>query len=224
MARELEKLATQTSLALRREFDALEKELGGRPALIHALAHGPQDRQGRYLLGLLADPDNTNRSLSEIAATAKMLPGQIAELITRGLTVTTTVAAKIAIARGAGAVVTDTMKQGAPHEEPCAACQGTGSLTPDPTPDDPNPSPGPCVTCQGSGRLLYPADPDARKLALDLAGLLPKAGGISITNSNTLQQATVHTGAERLQEAMDLVLFGGNAHGPVLDTEARDVP
>lgn len=221
MADDLERLSSLTSAALRRQFDELETRLGGRSALIHALAHGPQDRQGRYLLGLLADPDNARRSLSDIASNARILPGQVAELITRGLTVTTTVEAKIAIAKGTGAVVTDTMKQAAPHEEPCAACQGIGMLTPDPTPDDPNPAPAPCATCQGSGRLLYPADPDARKLALDLAGLLPKAGGINITNSNTLQQASFHTGVERLQEAMDLVLFGGST--PPLDAEARDV-
>lgn len=208
-------------------IDHLEKELGGRSGVRAALALAPLTRDVQYFLGLLGDPDNDRLSLLELCRQADLRPGVVLDLVRQGLTAGSGVLAQYYIAKRTPAVVQDVMEKAAPYEDTCPPCQGTGSYTPDPTPDRPNPSPEPCQACRGGGRLAFPADPDARKLALDLAGLLPKGGGISITNQQVaLASGGSAHGLERFQEAMDAVLFGDAPTPPgstplVLDVAAE---
>lgn len=200
------------------EVAKLEERIGGRDLLVGALATAALDKAGTRLLHMLADPLHAKAPLLELCRAAGMKPGQLIAAVTEGLTAASHLEAKVAIARGTPAVVKDVMKQGAPREETCYDCEGTGARTPDPTDEVPNPAPEPCTTCKGRGALAYAADPEARKLALDLSGLLPKSQGISITN-NQMAMAVSGGGSgdgDRLQEAMDQILFGGGGAGPAL--------
>lgn len=199
-----------------RELQLLEGALGGREGIVAAMALSPLTKDQQYFLGLMADPANAGRTLLEICRQGDMLPGRVIDMIRGGLHATSRIQAEYLIAKGTPLVVRDVMHKGAPHQDPCEQCQGVGKVTADPTEGNPNPSPTDCTVCGGTGQLVYPADPECRKLALDLSGMLPKAGGISITN----QQLAVASGGggssaggdlEYFQEAMDHVLFGGSA-------------
>lgn len=192
-----------------RTLTLVERELGGREAIIQALVTAPQSKEVRYVLGLLADPENQNRSLAKICQEAHILPGHLLELVEKGQKLAARVVAGQIIAQGTPAVVRDVMQKAAPHELACPDCAGTGKITPDPTEKVPNPEPQDCKVCRATGRLLYDADSDARKLALEMAGLTAKGGGISI-GIQTNVQTNVGAGfaLETLQEAMDQVLYG----------------
>ena len=205
------------------ELTHLEKQLGGRRALVTALTFAPLNKDGRYILGLLGDPEYAQTPLAEICRMGKLLPGQLIDQLAKGTQLRARLLAQQAISSGQLAVVAEVMKRGATYEDDCTACAGTGSATPDPTPEHPNPEPVPCAVCLGHGKLRFDADPDCRDKALEMAGLTGKgSGGISIVN----QQLNVNPGAqsgggyERMQEALDEVLYGRG----VIEAETLSTP
>jgi hypothetical protein len=208
-----------------KELAALEQDLGGRPALLGLLALAPLNKDLRYVLGLLGDPQHDRLTLATICAKGNLLPGDLlkylgAAALHRGQTL-----AKQRIGEAIPRVVADVMRKAAPYEEACYHCLGTGSITPDPSAEQPNPSPGPCPTCQGSGTLVYQPDLETQKLAIDMGGLTQKSGGISILNQNlNLPQAGGAGGGalEQLQTLTDAILYG--EEDPVVDAEVTPVP
>jgi hypothetical protein len=206
----------------------LELELGGRSALIEALVTAPQTKDVKYVLGLLADPENQHKPLAELCRLAKLLPGTLLEMLERGTKLRARIIAGQIIAKGTPEMVRDVMKRAAPYEDACTECGGVGAVTQEPTADVPNPSPQPCKTCLGGGKLRYDADPEARRLGLEIAGLTSKGGGISIVNQNANVQAGSGAGLafERLQEGLDRVLYGRSPTSEAVDAELAggDVP
>ncbi len=203
---------------------SLELELGGRGALIEALVTAPQSKDVKYVIGLLADPDNANKSLASLCVLAKILPGTLLEMLERGTKLRSRLIAGQIIAKGTPNMVRDVMKKAAPYEDDCTECQGVGTRTADPTPEQPNPGPVPCTTCLGTGKLRYDADPEARKLGLEIAGLTSKGGGISIINNNANISGGSGAGIafEALQEGLDRVLYGRSlapADPEIIDAE-----
>lgn len=212
------------------QLNQLETALGGRGQIVAALATAPMTKDVRYTLGLLADPQHEKKSLAEICALGEILPGQLLEQIERGTKLQARIVASGIIARGTPAMVTDVMQKAAPYEDQCTGgCQGTGTIVPEPSAEEPNPNPIQCTTCRGTGRLVFDADPECRKLGLEIAGLLTKGGGISIVNQNQNIQQTAHLGGgafDQLQEAMDQILYGrkrGGAEGAGLEGDPAEV-
>lgn len=204
-----------------RELAELETALGGRPALIGLLALAPLNKDGKRFLALLAEPSNAGTPLAQVCAQGATLPGDLVTWVTTGMTLKAQVLARALIAARTPAVVQEVMQQAATWEDTCPTCLGLAKTTPEPTEAQPNPASVPCATCQGHGVVRVSADPECRRYALDMAGLLPKSGGISITNQALAIAAPGAVGSEvdRLQEAMDQVLYG---HGPgprVIDAE-----
>ncbi len=205
-------------------LELLEREVGGRSEVIQSLVTAPQSKDVKYLLGLLADPDNQRLSLAQVCVLAKVVPGTLLELMERGVKVRTRVIASHIVAQGTAAMVRDVMQKAAPYEDACTECGGAGSVTPDPTEAQRNPTPVPCKTCLGGGKLQYQADGECRKLGLEMAGLTAKGGGIVINNSNQVLAPTLLGGGmalEAFQEAMDRVLFGQRP--PIEATDAEIV-
>lgn len=212
-----------------RELETLEKDAGGRGVLVGLLTLAPLNDDLRYVLGLLGDPQNSRLTLATICERGNILPGELlkhlgAAALLRGQTL-----AMQAVGSGLAAVARDVMKHAAPYEEPCEACEGTGSLTPDPTAAEPNPSPGPCPQCKGAGALRYEASPEQQKLALEMGRMLPKAGGINILNQLS-GGATGGSGGsngagslEKLQAMTDRLLYGDDApiEAEVVDPEPQ---
>lgn len=217
----LEKKATFYTPLVVQELTAIERDLGGRAELVGMLTLAPLTPDLRYVLGMLGDPRSASLSLAEICARGNLLPGDLLKHLTSAVMLRGKLQASQVIARGIAAVARDVMTRAAPYEAPCnGGCQGTGTLTPDPTPAVPNPTPQPCAVCRGTGKLLYSPDLERQKLAIDMAHLLPK-GGIQIG----LSQTTNHQGAtssgggafERFTEATDKVLYGSGEPPPADD-------
>ncbi len=205
-----------TALALPSAVEALadiERQVGGRQAIVQALVTAPPSKDVKYVLGLLCDPDVKRRgmSLTEICVEAKITPGHLLDLLERGTKLRARIIAGQIIARGTPAVAEDVMQKAAPYEDACPDCQGTGSYTPDPTAEKPNPTHEPCKKCLGAGKLRYDADPKCRELALDMAGLTSKGGGINIgiqTNVQTGGGGGAGMAYEALTELMDRMVYG----------------
>lgn len=159
----------------------LEADYGGRAGLIAALILVPSTPDLEYFLGQLGDPKNAQESLAEICARSNMLPGQILQLIMEGGKLVARARAAHLAQAGIGPVIVDILRRAAPYEQDCTTCmvdgQPTGTVTPEPTKDKPNPTPEPCPECRGALKLLYQPELARQELALELSQLLPKGGG-----------------------------------------------
>lgn len=202
----------------------IEEQVGGRQAIIQALVTAPPSKDVNYVLGLLADPDPKRRALplAQVCAEAKITPGHLLDLLERGTKLRARIIAGQIVASKTPAVVTDVMSKAAPFEDTCPDCAGTGTQVPEPSEADKNPNPVPCKSCRGGGKLRYEADPECRKLALEMAGLTAKGGGISIALQQNVQvPAAGGSGMayEALTELMDRMVYGRKAASSVVDAE-----
>lgn len=216
-AKEQAPLAINAQLELQR----LEQEFGGRQHLVQALTFAKQTKDVRYLLGLIADPEHNALSLAEVCRMGRILPGELLDALASGTELRSRLLAKQAIARRVPSVVSEVMHKAAEYEDDCTECMGTGAITADPTREVPNPEPQPCILCRGGGKLRFPADGKCRDLALEMAGLVGQGGGVHVNTSVQVAQVagSSYEGFERMQEAMDAVLYGAAAGLPTIDAE-----
>lgn len=205
----------------------MEKELGGRAALVGLLTLAPLTADLRYLLGVLGDPASEGQSLAELCALANVLPSDLCTQLTAAARRVGQVHAAQVVAAGTRAVVEDIMRRAAPYEDSCTGCQGVGSRTAEPTAAQPNPSPEPCPTCRGIGRLLFTPDLERQKLAVELAQLLPKGGGLNIALQQNNGPAPSSGGMglgplEKMDALLDQLLYerqGEGAAGPAQEMQ-----
>lgn len=207
------------------ELSRLEQEFGGRQSLVQALTFAKQTKDVRYLLGLIADPDHNARSLYEICQMGRVLPGELIAALASGSELRSQLLAKQHIAQRLPTVVKEVMDKAADYEDDCTECMGVGATTADPTDAEPNPGPQPCQTCRGGGKLRFPADKDCRDLALEMGGLTSKGGGVQVNTSVQVANfsGSSYEGYERMQEAMDLVLFGTGSGVPSTEVASASV-
>lgn len=200
------------------QLAAIEQDLGGRQQVVGLLLLAPLNADLEYLLGLLGDPKYHTQSLAGICAIANVLPGELLKLLGPAALLRGKLQAAQKIGQGIAAVAADVMRRAAPFTDACHACRGIGSVTPEPTKETPNPMPGPCETCQGVGTLQYQPTLDRQKLAIEMAQLLPKGGGMQIAVQQIAPGSGGDTSARRgrLQALTDTLLYGG----PVIDTRA----
>jgi hypothetical protein len=205
------------------ELERLELEFGGRQSLVQALTFAKQTKDVRYLLGLIADPQHNARSLAEICQMGRVLPGELIQALASGAELRSQLLAKQHIAQQLPTVVREVMHKAAEYEDDCTECLGLGKVTADPTKDEPNPSPVDCQTCRGGGKLRFAADATCRDLALEMSGLTGKGGGVQVTtNVQVSQHGSSYEGYERMQEAMDRILFGAESGVPAVDATVVD--
>ena len=157
-----------------------EKVLGGRTALLDALASSPAlTTELDGVLRLLADPANDRTTLSRICAQAGILPGELFAAFRSAKLAVKHVESLSLIADGLPAVTKALLEQSLPKDVFCIVCDGTGEILGE---KDKKPVVKPCGLCQGTGTRREPGDLDAQKLVLELAELLKRSqGGISIT-------------------------------------------
>lgn len=202
---------------------ALEEAIGGRAALVAALSHAPKSRDLAYVLGLIGDPFEAKTDLATLCAQGGITAGELIDAYKAGeinraqAVATSKVGAKLA------EVAEDTMRLSLTHAVVCGVCRGVGQLTPEPSKQQPNPSPVPCEQCGGSGQDVVGGDLEHKKLALEMGKLLQKGGGV---NLQVHQQVGVQVGSaggalERLQAATDQILYGDHSPSP-LDAEVVD--
>lgn len=198
------------------ELERLEQDLGGRQAVVSLLTLAPLTPDLRYILGQLGDPQHATMTLAEICTGASILPGELLKQLAQAALLRGKVLASQQIGNGIAAVAADVMRRAAPYTAPCHTCIGTGSITPEPTPTTPNPRPEPCEVCKGTGQLVYQPDLDRQKLAIDMAQLLPKGGGIQIAQINAPAAGGGGSSLgtlEALQRLTDRILYGSGMPG-----------
>jgi hypothetical protein len=220
-----------STASVARELTRLETDLGGRQSLLALLALAPLTPDLRYVLGLLGDPAHDHRSLASICADGNLLPGDLLKHLGAAALHRGQVLARQRIGDSIPAVVEDVMRRAAPYEEACGTCMvdgvATGRVTPDPTPADPNPLPQICPECKGSLKILYLPSLDRQRVAIDLAHLVERGGGISITNQNLNLGAAASGGQgalEQLQTLTDQILYGEAIEAEVLPEPAASTP
>jgi len=198
------------------QLRVIEEEMGGRSQLVGMLVLAPLTPDLKYVLGLLGDPQHQSKSLAEICAMGNILPGELLKHLASAALLRGKVRASQKIAEGIAAVTEDVMRRAAPYEAPCSTCQGTGSITPDPTVQQPNPSPGPCEVCASTGKLIYAPDLERQKLAIEMAQLLPKSGGfnIALQQNNGVPTGSGGGAMERLTALTDRILYGEGTRQP----------
>jgi hypothetical protein len=194
-----------------RAVEAFQQAVGGRAALIDALEIGSPRPEIDKVLDLLADGRFDRTSLREVCDLAGITVAELMVAFRSATLIKAQIAATAQIAARIGPIVDDVLTRAAPHDAICETCGGRGQITPDPTRVVPNPSPQPCRPCQGRGHRRVVPDLERQKLALDLAELLKKSGGLTITQ----QQMTVLPASrggvgdlERLQAALGDVFTG----------------
>lgn len=195
------------------ELTTLERDLGGRKAIVGFLALAPLTPDLAYILGMLGDPTHEHKSLAEVCAHGNILPGQLLQEIEKAAFLRGRVLSAQAISTRLPAVVADVMLKAAPYEGACSECLGTGSITPDPTPERPNPTHDPCETCNGTGKLLYQPQLRHQELALEMGRVLPKGGGLIIQQNNQTNNGGGMNGGlgagtlEKLTQLTDKLLY-----------------
>ena len=203
--------------------------LGGEESLISALETGTQNPRVDEVLGIMSDPRYAGRSFRWICAQVGITPAEVFAAFRSAKIAGAQIQSIVHVAEGMAPVVKDVMRRAAPYEEACSACGGATTITPEPTPKHPNPSPEPCSTCRATGRLVYAPELERQKLALDLAGLVTKSGGINI-NQNQLNMpagsgSSVGGGLERLQQLLgDLSAPTADDLPPVMEAEVVETP
>lgn len=213
----LDRKSALYTLDVVRSLQTIERDLGGRTALVGLLALAPLTPDLRYVLGLLGDPTHQSVSLAEICARGNILPGDLLKHLATAALARGKLLAAQRIGDGIAAVADDIMRRAAPYEAPCnGGCQGTGAITQDPSPAEPNPKPELCEVCRGTGKLVYSPDLERQKLAVEMAQLLPKSGGIQIAQINTPATSGGAGGTgplESMQRLTDQLLYGHGASG-----------
>lgn len=201
----------------------LEEQMGGREALVAALAHAPRTTDVDYVLGLLGDPGHAKHTLAYLCAMGGITAGELLDAYKAGELNRAQVLSTRIIGQSLPATVADTMLKSAPYEATCYRCRGTASYVPEPTKEVPNPPPGPCDVCQGTGVLVVDGDLEHKKLALELGQMTAKSGGINlqVNQQSTTFVGTVAGSLERTQAATDRILYG-DGDGEVLDGELTD--
>lgn len=220
MPKALSRLSRDFTPTVVERLQEIEQELGGREQLVGMLVLAPLTPDLRYVLGLLGDPKNQGKSFAAICAQGNVLPGAILKHLAEAALLLGKTKASQRIGDGIEAVAEDVMRRAAPYVDSCHTCLGIGTLTPEPTKDNPNPSPNPCETCLGTGKLTYSPDLERQRLAIDMAQLLPKSGGIQIAQINGQGPPSAGFGTlERLQQLTDKILYGDPIEGDVIPPE-----
>lgn len=161
-----------------------EGELGGRDALVETLSHAPLSKDQQYIVGLLADPAYADASLADLCRRGNIKLPELWGLLRSAALAKASVKATLVVGQHLPAVVSDVMRRAQVHEEPCAYCEGTGTIVDEPTAEDPNPEPYRCPKCEGKGRFRHLPELDRQVVALKLGGLLKDGAGLTINNLN----------------------------------------
>lgn len=189
---------------------SLEKGLGGRDAMVAALAHAPKSKEIGYLLGLLGDPTRRRTSLADLCLMGGITAGELIDAYKAGQLNRAQALSLTAMDVELPKVVADTLRMALPREQTCPICEGLGMLTAERTRRNPDPEPEPCRACSGKGMQAIDGDIEHKKLALELGQMTAKAGGINIAvQQNTAVFGGSAGGAlEKLQLATDQILYG----------------
>lgn len=174
-------LSNQEALENRRALQTVEKALGGRDAILDTLAVAADAPEVEQVVQLLLDPRYAQQSLRQICVLAGLTVVDLFAAYKSAMVVKAHLIAYQTITDKILPVVEDVMTRAAPFKIPCPKCAKTGRWT-DPAVKDAKEED--CPSCAGHGELLQLPDLDRQKLALELAQLVQKSGGVMLQQNN----------------------------------------
>lgn len=208
-------------------IDQFESTLGGRAALIDALAGAPLDEDLAFVLRCVADPRQDARKLSTVCATMGVSLFELHEALKRGIYARAVVASMRTIADRMPPVVEDVMLRAAPHTIECTACHGRGvvpALNKKGDPDFTVPEVV-CLPCNSTGRHMVYPEVDRQKLALSLTPFAPKSTPmVSVDNRSVTLTDHSAEGFAKLLQATDQILHGRARAALAAPTDALAAP
>ena len=203
--------------SIRDAISEFEAQVGGRKALLEALSSADSSEEVQVVLDAIADPKHDLEPLAKLCARAGVSPGQLFGAFKTAALVRGQILGSIKAANLVPVTVDEIGRTALPHETTCDACNGSGIF--EDTDLKGKPTSRTCTKCNGVGSLHRDGDPEQQRTILELAGLITKGSGISITNSNqTVVPTSVIAGGslEQLQQAVsDLI----HQPLPALDAE-----
>ena len=172
-----------------KEFEAA---IGGRPALVAALSVTDLTPEIHTVLSLVGDPQYNSTSLAELCDRAKITPAEIIRAYKTAVLNRAQVIAIAAVAESTPAIVQEILRTAVPHTDVCPRCDGHKEITIEPKPTRKNPHPQPveqeCYRCKGAGSIHADALESQQDRVLQLAQLVTKNAGISITTQTQINQ------------------------------------
>lgn len=211
-------LSSREVLENKRALETVEKALGGRDAILDTLSVAADAPEVEQVVHLLLDPRYAQQSLRQICALAGLTVVDLFAAYKSAMIVRAHLVAYQSITDKILPVVEDVMTRAAPFKIPCPKCAKTGKWT---DPDQKDAKEEDCPACAGHGELLQLPDLDRQKLALELAQLVQKSGGVTLQQNNlTLHAADKGKGSGStlvgLQQAVRDLLSG--AREPLPET------
>jgi hypothetical protein len=172
----------------------LEQAFGGRQSLIDTLVIAPSTAQLQYVVGLIADPRNEKRTLGDICEEGGITPDQLFAAYRSGKAAKAQALAFDRIYDPVPDVAADLMRRALQHAALCTTCNGKGTLKEKQvikgtTTDEIRYATTECYVCDGTGKIQKDPDLKTQELALTIAGMVPKAGGVNVgVNVDARQQ------------------------------------
>lgn len=195
--------------AVRTAIAAFETAIGGRRALIEALACADSDPAVVAVLQHLGDPRYDHTPLATVCADFGISPGMLFKAFEVAAIARAHVLALLEAANRIPAVTKEIFDTALTHDQTCAVCAGTTTIVAEPTKAVPNPEPARCSHCHGKGTIRIDGSLEHQKLALEMTGLTKKAGTAIAVNTQINQPSTTFApgSLESLQQAIGEVLF-----------------
>ena len=159
--------ATALAAPLVASFAQIEADYGSRDHLLTILFFAPRDDRLDYVLNVIADLDLQSLALADVCARGGIRPSELLHYLRAGNVLYAQARASRHLPLHVDQTVEHTLRASHDHEDVCDACHG-------------QPATPICADCHGTGRKHYRADPVARKLALELAGLLSTKSPLAI--------------------------------------------
>lgn len=212
--RELTHVQRAVTAADEAGFSTLEKELGGRPALVAILAGADLNGDEARVMGLLADPQNDTTSLAKVCVGAGISMARLMKLFQAAALVKGQTKAIQRIAERLPDVAAAIMEDAIPREKECPICDGLTTVPGRPTKENPDPEPVKCTVCKGKGTVPFVPEHQVREMALRIGGLLEKGGGsgvkVLVANQNNGAGVSVADtkSFDSLMAAVDGALYG----------------
>lgn len=149
-------------------MEALEQSMGGRAGVVDALLLADLSPKQQHFLALLMDPRRERDSMATICADAAVSPRELLDLFRSASFAKAHAIALNYVAEKSLDVAKDVVGKSIDQHIECPECRGVkveGST---------------CPKCKGKGTIFRESDVDRQKMALEVAGLLKKGGGVNI--------------------------------------------
>lgn len=226
-----------------------EGEVGGRAALVAHLAHAAEEDNGTaYLVGMIADPRNDEKSLGTICEIAGISFPRLITLFKNAGFARAQLGAFQRVWDLLPEVAGDVMTRSVVHWVTCPTCLGdkfTERVIPAREKRDRKTKEvvtvpeqrirEECGSCRGRGEVEREPDRERQKIALEIGGLVQRGAGVQVNVDSSRQVNNnlllVGTELKNFRADSDRALYGEPRRGPAgggeedpLDVPYEDVP